>query len=93
VKPLQKRFVGEGYMQRQAPSVFTQRHTNRRFALHPLLSVRHLGDYQTIGIAFEKLMVWAAGKNLLATPMRTFALHNDDPISKPKQNRVSDACL
>jgi AraC family transcriptional regulator len=59
----------------------------------PMLSVRHLGDYQTIGIAFEKLMVWAAGKNLLTTPMRTFALYYDDPISKPKQDLVSDPCL
>jgi AraC family transcriptional regulator len=58
-----------------------------------MLAVRHLGDYQTIGIAFEKLMVWAAGKNLLTTPMRTFALYYDDPISKPKQELISDACL
>jgi AraC family transcriptional regulator len=26
-----------------------------------MLAVRHLSDYQTIGTAFEKLMVWAAG--------------------------------
>jgi AraC family transcriptional regulator len=58
-----------------------------------MLSARHLGDYQTIGIAFERLMVWAAGKGLLDNPMRTFALYYDDPISKPKQDLVSDAGL
>jgi AraC family transcriptional regulator len=57
------------------------------------LATRHLGDYQTIGIAFERLMVWAAGKGLLETPMQTFALYYDDPISKPKQDLISDACL
>jgi AraC family transcriptional regulator len=58
-----------------------------------MLATRHLGDYQTIGIAFERLMAWAAGKGLLNNPMRTFALYYDDPISKPKQDLVSDACL
>jgi DNA gyrase inhibitor GyrI len=38
-------------------------------------------------------MVWAVGKNLLTTPMRTFALYYDDPISKPKHDLVSNACL
>jgi AraC family transcriptional regulator len=58
-----------------------------------LLATRHLGDYQTIGMAFERLMVWVAGKDLLESPMRTFALYYDDPISKPKQELISDACL
>jgi AraC family transcriptional regulator len=58
-----------------------------------MLATRHLGDYQTIGTAFERLMVWAAGKGLLNNPMRTFALYYDDPISKPKQDLVSDAGL
>jgi AraC family transcriptional regulator len=58
-----------------------------------VLAIRHLGDYQTIGTAFERLMVWAAGKGLLENPMRTFALYYDDPISKPKTELISDACL
>jgi AraC family transcriptional regulator len=58
-----------------------------------VLAFQHLGDYQTIGASFERLMAWAAGRGLLEQPMRSYAIYYDDPISKPKADLVSDACL
>jgi AraC family transcriptional regulator len=58
-----------------------------------VLAFRHLGDYQTIGESFERLMVWAAGRGLLEHPMRCWAIYYYDPISKPKANLVAEACL
>jgi AraC family transcriptional regulator len=57
------------------------------------LALKHAGDYQLIGQAFERLMAWAAGKGLLEKPMRLYALYYDDPRSKPKEQLLSDACL
>jgi AraC family transcriptional regulator len=59
----------------------------------PVLALRHVGDYQTIGSCFEKLMIWAAGRGLMDQAVRSYAVYYDDPISKPKHELVSDACL
>jgi AraC family transcriptional regulator len=58
-----------------------------------VLAFQHLGDYQTIGASFERLMAWAAGRGLLEQPMRSYAIYYDDPISKPKAELLSEACL
>jgi AraC family transcriptional regulator len=58
-----------------------------------VLALEHIGDYQTIGRSFDKLMAWAAGRNLLDQPMRCFALYYDDPMSKPREQLRSEACL
>ncbi len=58
-----------------------------------VLALEHQGDYQTIGRTFDKLMAWAAGRNLLDQPMRCFALYYDDPMSKPKDQLRSEACI
>jgi AraC family transcriptional regulator len=59
----------------------------------PVLALEHRGDYQSIGRSFEKLMAWAAGRGLLDAPMRCLALYYDDPMSKPKDELRSEACL
>jgi AraC family transcriptional regulator len=58
-----------------------------------VLALEHVGDYQSIGRSFDKLMAWAAGRNLLDQPMRTYALYYDDPTSKPKAQLRSEACI
>lgn len=40
-----------------------------------------------------RLMVWAAGRGLLELPMQSFAIYYDDPISVPKVELLSEACL
>jgi AraC family transcriptional regulator len=59
----------------------------------PVLALQHLGDYQAIGASFERLMVWAAGRGLSEQAMRSYAIYYDDPISKPKEQLLSEACL
>jgi AraC family transcriptional regulator len=67
-------------------------HIEQRATLN-VLALKHLGDYQTIGVTFERLMNWAAGKALLTQPIRSLAIYYDDPISKQKEALVSDACI
>ena len=58
-----------------------------------VLALQHFGDYQMIGASFERLMAWAAGRGLLEKPARSYAIYYDDPISKPKADLLSEACL
>ena len=67
-----------------------------RIVLQPatkVIALQHHGDYQVIGQSFERLMAWAAGRGLLEQPMRCYALYYDDPVSKPKEQLLSEACI
>jgi AraC family transcriptional regulator len=53
----------------------------------------HRGDYNQIGRAFERLTVWAAGKNLLGPTTKMYGIYYDDPASKPLDELQSHACV
>ncbi len=56
-------------------------------------ALEHRGDYQQIGHSFEKVAAWAAGKGFLRDDIRSFGIYYDDPMSKPKNELVSEACV
>ena len=58
-----------------------------------VIALPHRGDYMEIGSMFEKLNVWAAGKNLLGSDARWFGIYHDDPAAKPAAELRSEACL
>lgn len=62
-------------------------------APHYVVALRHHGDYMAIGGTFERLGVWAAGKNLCTGNTRSFGIYYDDPASKPAAELISDACV
>ena len=58
-----------------------------------VVCLEHRGEYTEIGRAFERLAVWAAGKNLLGPDSKSFGIYYDDPSSMPAKDLRSDACL
>jgi AraC family transcriptional regulator len=56
-------------------------------------ALQHDGDYQMIGESFGKLAAWAAGKGFLTLSTPSFGIYYDDPLSKPKNELRSEACL
>jgi AraC family transcriptional regulator len=62
-------------------------------------SVRHTGDYNKIGNAFEKLMGWAYKnkiknkKNLMGKEAHTYSIAYDDPNVTDINKLRSDACM
>jgi AraC family transcriptional regulator len=56
-------------------------------------AIQHNGDYMDIGNTFERLMIWAAGQNLLTPTARSFGIYYDDPAAVPKAKLRSDACI
>ena len=58
-----------------------------------LIAIPHQGDYQEIGKAFERLMVWAGPRGLMGPQTRLIGIYYDDPASKPKGELRSEACI
>jgi AraC family transcriptional regulator len=58
-----------------------------------LATLPHLGDYQTIGTAFERLSNWAGARGLLAPDTRMIGIYYDDPAAKPLSELRSEAGL
>ncbi len=58
-----------------------------------VVALEHRGDFQQIGHSFEKLAAWAAGKGFLRDNTRSFGIYYDDPLSKPKSELRSEACI
>jgi AraC family transcriptional regulator len=56
-------------------------------------ALEHRGDYNAIGASFEKLYIWAAGKNIPAQTARSFGIYYDDPAAVEKDQLRSDACF
>ena len=44
-----------------------------------VVSVDHVGSYMQIGKAFDSLIGWLAGRNLLSAEMRMIGIFYDDP--------------
>lgn len=62
-------------------------------------SIRHVGDYNKIGTAFEKLMGWAYAnkiknkKNLMGKDVFSYGIYYDDPNITDTDKLRSDACI
>ena len=56
--------------------------------------VRHIGPFQQIGQAFERLMRWAGPRGLLRFPeTKSLAVYHDDPEVTDTGKLRSDACI
>lgn len=53
----------------------------------------HQGDYNLIGKTFDRLAVWAAGRDALGPSTQSFGIYYDDPDSMPADKLRSDACF
>jgi AraC family transcriptional regulator len=67
--------------------------TIRHIEPQRVAALAHHGDYMEIGASFEKIMIWAAGQNLLNEKTRSFGIYYDDPAAIPTADRRSEACL
>jgi AraC family transcriptional regulator len=56
-------------------------------------AIEHRGDYQLTSKAFERLMAVAATTGLLTPDTRTIGIYHDDPVSVPKGELRSTACI
>ena len=56
--------------------------------------VRHTGQFNQIGKAYEKLMKWAGARGLLNFPeTKTVTLYHDDPSVTAIEKLRQDACI
>ncbi|MGC9529912.1 MAG: AraC family transcriptional regulator [Candidatus Bipolaricaulaceae bacterium] len=55
--------------------------------------VRHVGPYNGIGEAFEKLFAWAGPRGLARPEAKTLAVYHDDPQDTDPAKLRSSACL
>jgi AraC family transcriptional regulator len=56
-----------------------------------LAAIRHVGPYDRIGAAFEKLDRWASGKKIVQGAPRLIAIYHDDPNAVPAEKLRADA--
>lgn len=56
--------------------------------------VRHLGPYNRIGLAIQRLMKWAGPRGLLRLPQtQVLAIYHDSPEVTPERKLRADACI
>ena len=55
--------------------------------------VRHTGQYNLIGKAYEKLMKWAGPRGLLNAETKTVTIYQDDPAVTEIEKVRQDACI
>lgn len=59
-----------------------------------LVYTRHVGDFDQIGAAYEKLMRWAGPRGLLTNPeMKTVTVYHDDPKVTDLEKVRQSACI
>lgn len=58
-----------------------------------IYTLRHIGDYNKVGVAFEKLMKWAYNKNLMKKNIYAYGIYYDDPNVTDIDKLRSDACI
>ncbi|MBM3598741.1 MAG: GyrI-like domain-containing protein [Alphaproteobacteria bacterium] len=56
-------------------------------------AMRHVGPYERIGTAFEKLDRWAHASKLIQSVPRLLAIYHDDPGRIPADKLRADACV
>ncbi len=55
--------------------------------------IRHTGQYNQIGKAYEKLMKWAGPRGLLNSGTQTITIYQDDPAVTEMEKVRQDACF
>lgn len=60
-----------------------------------LAGISHVGEFDKIGMAYEKLMKWAGPKGLFANPdFKTVTIYHDDPkVTEISKVRQSACCI
>ncbi len=58
-----------------------------------LAFVRHVGPYNEVGSAWQKLMAWAGPNGMLGPNMKLLGIVHDDPEVTPPERIRYDACL
>ncbi len=58
-----------------------------------VIAIRHIGAYDQIGPAFEKLYEWAGKRNLITSNTKVIGVYYDDPDNTEVDQLRSDACL
>lgn len=58
-----------------------------------LATLPHVGDYQKIGTAFERLSNWAGARGMIGADTRTIGIYYDDPSAKALGELRSEAGL
>lgn len=64
-----------------------------RFGRTRLAFVRHVGPYDQVGVAWQKLFAWAGRRGLLGPATETLGLVHDDPEITPPERLRYDAAL
>ena len=67
--------------------------TIRREPALRLAAIAHRGPYAGIGAVFDRLMAWAAARQLIGPATRCFGLYHDDPGSVAPAAHRADACV
>lgn len=57
------------------------------------IALSHVGEYNGIAGAFEKLAAWADAHNLWADAPKTAGVYHDDPMHTPADKLCSEACI
>lgn len=57
------------------------------------IALSHIGAYEGIGSAFEKLAAWAGENNLWTASPRMAGIYHDNPADTPADQLRSEACL
>jgi AraC family transcriptional regulator len=55
--------------------------------------VRHVGPYEAVGQAWQKLMMWAGMNGLLGPGVRLLGISHDDPVITPPERLRYDAAI
>lgn len=66
----------------------------RELPEHHVACIRHIGPYNQIGQAIEKILAWAGPKGLIQFPeTQLMAVYHDNPEEVAVSELRSDACL
>lgn len=59
-----------------------------------LIYCRHVGEFDLIGQAYEKLMIWAGPRGLMSSPnLKCVTVYHDDPAVTTQENIRQSACI
>lgn len=58
-----------------------------------LIYCRHMGAFNKIGLAYDKLFKWATPKNLITPTTKTVTVYQDDPSVTDIEKVRQDACI
>src|SRR5262245_4450318 len=74
-------------------TTMTYEATIRESAMIRVAALPHHGEYQKIGMKFERLGALAGGQGLCSPGTRSFGIYYDDPSAVAREALRSDACM